>query len=223
MLGITLAGGGARGAYKAGVIRYLYKELPKKLGYVPWPKLVSGVSVGAINGYFLATHRSDEIDRMTALWHNIQINQVYNLPIGPLAFLRNLVQASRRASLIDASPLANLVEVEAARRGLRYGIHPNRCQAFLVATTHMTTCQNVIFADVASKDVKVPAPPGGRVHYGNIYPEHILASGAIPVILKPISIAGEYYLDGGLQQYTPLSPLIRMGANKLLVCIPTMA
>ncbi|MEC7984725.1 MAG: patatin-like phospholipase family protein [Myxococcota bacterium] len=217
MIGITLAGGGARGAYKAGVIRYLYKELPKKLGYVPWPKLVSGVSVGSINGYFLATHKMEEIDRMTALWTEVQINKVYNLPLGPFAFVMNLIQASRRASLIDASPLARMVEVEAARRGLRYGIHPNRCHAFLVATTHMTTSQNVIFADVASKEIQVPTPPGGRVHYGRIYPEHILASGAVPLILQPISIDGEYYLDGGLQQYAPLSPLIQMGANKILV------
>ena len=28
-IGITLAGGGARGAYAAGVLRYLYSELPK--------------------------------------------------------------------------------------------------------------------------------------------------------------------------------------------------
>ena len=210
MLGITLAGGGARGAYKAGVIRYLYKELPKKLGYVPWPRLVSGVSVGSINGYFLATHQLNEIDRMTELWNSIQINQVYNLPMGPFAFVMNLLQANRRASLIDASPLRRLIEHEAMRRGLRYGIHPDRCHAFLVATTHMTSSQNVIFADVAAKEIRVPPPPGGRVHYGRIYPEHILASGAIPVILSPITIDGEYYLDGGLQQYAAISPLIQM-------------
>lgn len=217
MLGITLAGGGARGAYKAGVIRYLYKELPKKLGYAPWPRLVSGVSVGAINGYFLATHLTREIDRMTELWTTAQIHKVYNLPIGTIAFLRNLIQASRRASFLDASPLAKMINEEASRRGLRYGIHPDRCLAFLVATTHMITSQNVIFADVARKDIVVPPPPGGRVQYSKIYPEHILASGSIPLILPPISIDGDYYFDGGLQQYVPLLPLIQMGANKIII------
>ncbi len=45
--GLTLAGGGARGAYTAGVLRYLYTVLPDKLGHIPWAKVVGGTSVGA--------------------------------------------------------------------------------------------------------------------------------------------------------------------------------
>ena len=91
MLGVTLAGGGARGAYIAGVLRYIYTELPKKLGYKPWPDLVSGVSVGVINGYFIASHSDYEIQRMTELWTQVEIQKVYKLPVGPISFLRNLL------------------------------------------------------------------------------------------------------------------------------------
>ena len=85
--GLALSGGGARGAYTAGVQRYLFTELPKKLGFTPYPDYVSGVSVGAINGYFSATHSDEEIRRMTEIWHNLKIEDMYNLPTGPISFI----------------------------------------------------------------------------------------------------------------------------------------
>jgi|GEM_PF-3055084 len=218
MFGATLAGGGARGAYIAGALRYIYTELPKKLGYTPWPKLVSGVSVGAINGYFIASHSPYEIKRMTQLWtKDVRIEKIYRLPVGPISFFRNLFQIRKRASFLDASPLHHMVQQEASRRGLRHGIHPDRCLAFLVAATEVHSSKNIIFADTASPEIEVPKPNGGQVVRTKIYPEHILASGSIPMILPPIEIEGKYYFDGGLRQYTPLSPLIHMGANKIMI------
>ncbi len=61
--GMALAGGGARGAYSAGLLRYLYTDLPKIIGTNPWPKVVSGTSVGALNGYFAASQSLLEIHR----------------------------------------------------------------------------------------------------------------------------------------------------------------
>jgi len=42
---IVLAGGGARGAYEAGVLRYLFETLPKRLGKPIDFDIVSGTSV----------------------------------------------------------------------------------------------------------------------------------------------------------------------------------
>lgn len=218
MIGVTLAGGGARGAYIAGALRYIYTTLPKKIGFTPWPDLVSGVSVGAINGYFIASHSDFEIERMTALWTTeMRIDNIYRLPVGPISFFRNMFQMSKRGSFLDATPLYTIVDREASRRGLRSGIHPDRCKAFLVASTEMHSSKNVIFADTAHDGIKVPIPPSGDVIYTKIYPNHILSSGAIPLILPPIEIGGKYYFDGGLRQYAPISPLIHMGANKILI------
>jgi len=110
-----------------------------------------------------------------------------------------------------------MIENEASRRGLRHGIHPERCKAFLIATTEMHSSKNIIFADTASPDIVVPVPQAGEVIRTKIYPKHILASGAIPLVLPPVEIDGRYYFDGGLRQYTPLSPLIHMGANKIMI------
>jgi NTE family protein len=50
-----------------------------------------------------------------------------------------------------------------------------------------------------------------------ITPSHILASTAIPLLFPPVKIGKDYYGDGSLRNYTPLSSAIRVGAEKLLV------
>ena len=148
---LALSGGGARGAYIAGVQRYLFTELPKKLGHTPFPDFVSGVSVGAINGYFAATHSHHEIQRMTDIWTNLHISDMYNLPTGPLSFIRHLMRTTKLMSLVDTKPFIEFVQKEAARRTIRHSINPYQCQGFLVSATHMYSGRMTTFADVADE------------------------------------------------------------------------
>ena len=46
---LVLSGGGARGAYEAGVLRFIVEEMPKRFGVNPQFDIVSGTSVGAIH------------------------------------------------------------------------------------------------------------------------------------------------------------------------------
>src|SRR5262249_12733554 len=48
-------------------------------------------------------------------------------------------------------------------------------------------------------------------------PEHALASAAIPLIFPAIEIAGSFFCDGSLRLNTPLSPALRLGADRVLV------
>ena len=69
--GLVLSGGGARGAYEAGVLRYLYGGLATRHGMAPRVDIISGTSVGAINGAYLASVMHDPIEgigRLVALW-----------------------------------------------------------------------------------------------------------------------------------------------------------
>ena len=45
---VVLSGGGARGAYEAGVLYYIVERLPSVLGRTVRFDIVSGTSVGAI-------------------------------------------------------------------------------------------------------------------------------------------------------------------------------
>ena len=51
---LVFSGGGARGAYEAGVVHYLVDELPKRLGQPVSFDILCGTSVGAIHACFLA-------------------------------------------------------------------------------------------------------------------------------------------------------------------------
>jgi NTE family protein len=48
-------------------------------------------------------------------------------------------------------------------------------------------------------------------------PDHALASAAIPLLFKPVAVDGTLYVDGGLRQNTPLSPALRLGADRVMV------
>ena len=56
---LVLSGGGARGAYEVGILRYLREELPRRLGFMPRIDIVCGTSVGAINAAFMAASAED--------------------------------------------------------------------------------------------------------------------------------------------------------------------
>lgn len=68
MLGLCLPGGGAKGAFAAGVIYGLYE---KGMQF----NIVSGTSIGAINGYFIYT---ENVRKLKELWINIDGNQMIN-------------------------------------------------------------------------------------------------------------------------------------------------
>src|SRR3954471_15080351 len=52
---IVLSGGGARGAYEAGVLRYIREDLAGDLGGQIHFDIVCGTSVGAIHAGFMAS------------------------------------------------------------------------------------------------------------------------------------------------------------------------
>ena len=216
--GMALAGGGARGAYSAGILRYLFTELPKHLGYIPWPELVSGTSVGALNGYFAATQSLWEIQRCHEIWTQFTVEDVYLFPFkGIMHLLRDMKQASARTSLLDPSPLQELITREAARRTIRQSIGSQKCRAFIVSATQLHTGKNVLFVDSNDPSYKILPPPQGALIHHKLYPEHLMGSAAIPLIFPPVCIDGELYVDGGLRQNAPLHPLLHGNSNKILV------
>ena len=218
IFGFTLAGGGARGAYSAGVLRYVLRELPKRLGRIPWPQLVSGTSVGALNGYFAATHSMDEIKRMTKLWTEIEPAHVFDLPGGgAFRIVRSLFSQSKEGYLLSNEPLRNLIISEAKRRSLRHSIEKGKCWAFIVSATQLTSGLNTLFVERSERGIHIPDPPRGNVVYTKIYPEHLIGSIAVPLLFSPERIKDRLYVDGGVRQNTPLKPVIQAGAERILV------
>lgn len=68
-VGLALSGGGSRGDFEVGVLRFLYKNLGIS------PRVITGTSVGAINAVKLAEGGDDAFDGLLAIWQQLRQNQ----------------------------------------------------------------------------------------------------------------------------------------------------
>ncbi len=223
-LGVILSGGGARGAYEAGVLSYVFGDLARANGADPFFDIVCGTSVGAINGTFLASYADDPsagVSRLSELWRSLTLGHVFGFGIKQMSRVyRVLLGGGPKdvAGLLDASPLTTLIAREARWQSLKENLESGRLRALSISTTQVTTGRTVVWVDAAS-DVPVPAVLPGHVlvRRDSIRPEHVLASASIPILFPPVAIGSELYVDGGLRLNTPMAPAIHFGAERLLV------
>lgn len=229
-----LSGGGARGAYEAGVLRYVFEELPKRLGYVPRIDLYCGTSVGAVHACFLAAHADDPAvgaRALTRIWRDMAFSHVYRFGAADAwSFGRSLIgfvtgspvdtssRPERIHGLLNTGPLEKLVVEQIPWLRLRRNLRRRKVHTLCVGATEIATGRTILFADNVDRVVPSwthdPFVVGRATRVG---PEHVLASASIPFLFPSVRIGQRYYCDGGLRQITPLSPALRLGANRVLV------
>lgn len=217
MLGLILAGGGARGAYEAGVLRFVFEVLPKRTGILPAPRVISGTSVGALNAAWIAAFGADGATRASNVWRNLKPDDVYHFTTRDLVSLpARLLRASPGApfSLLDPSPLYRLIRESIDWNALHARIDREELDTMVIATTDVASGIATLFADGA----RLPRPrPAIAVRRTRMTAEHCLASSAIPFVFPPIQVGGRFHVDGSLRQNTPLAPAISMGVKRALV------
>lgn len=226
-----LSGGGSRGAYEAGIILFLRDRLPKIIGrHVPLD-ILTGTSVGGINAAFLAATMDDpdhQGRRLADTWRQLRIEEMISLRTGDLMRAAKLLMGRdpappkpgqfRYGGLLNTSGLERFV-VKAIHWGkIRRNINEGKLQSLSISATHVGTGHTIVFIHSRnpiprawSSDPFV-SPRGARIG-----PRHVLASAAIPLLFPSVKIGEEFYTDGGLRQNTPLSPAIRLGADRLLL------
>lgn len=222
-LGLILSGGGARGAYEVGVLEYIFSEFADARGNTPKVDLISGTSVGAVNGAFVASAIGDipsAVKQLVSIWTDLELPQVLGFGLRQAAGLyRVLLGGSGHArGVFDPAPLSALVGRNVRWRRLRQNLRTGTLRALTVSTTHVGTGQPVIFVD-AAPGVGIPKSLGlhALVRRARIGQHHVLASAAIPLIFPAVEIGDEIHCDGGLRLNTPMGPSIHLGMNRLLV------
>ncbi|HEY3237485.1 MAG TPA: patatin-like phospholipase family protein [Polyangiaceae bacterium] len=221
-LAVILSGGGARGAYEAGVLWYLFDELTRQRGAPPRIDILCGTSVGAINSAFLAAHLADPVlgvRRLVEVWTGMQLHKVLGFDLRQTLRLPRIVLGGREGTgLFDASPLAQLVQREVPWRAVSRSLRKGLLQALSVSATEVSTGRTVIFLQTGPKtELPTHAPPRTLIRSTYIGPLHALASAAIPLLFPPVRIGNELYVDGAVRQSTPVAPAIRLGATHVLV------
>jgi len=201
---LVLQGGGALGAYQAGVYAAL-SEVKQ-----PPPHWVAGVSIGAINAALIAGNvPAKRVERLQEFWNLVSSAPAQQLPgwLGDRS-KRNQWSAAA-ASLVGipgffaprhdlsllmgaSAPVLSYYDTSALKSTLERLVDfdlINRCDTrFSVGAVNVRNGNSVYFDNTVQK----------------IGPEHVMASGALPPGFAPIHIDGEDYWDGGIVSNTPL-------------------
>ncbi len=228
-MALVLSGGGARGAYEAGVMSYIRSQMPQVVRERPFD-IITGASVGAINAAYLASMSHEpqyQGSRLATLWRGLEEGQIYKRDAKALMqfinksttdLFKHIVFGVRKShshfnGLLDASPLlpflTETIEWSQIQRNIRRG----RTKALALVATHVATGRCQLFLN-HHPDYHYSGRYGFYTH--PIRPYHVLASASIPLVFPPIEINGDYFTDGGLRLNTPISPAIQLGAEKVL-------
>ena len=200
---LVLQGGGALGAYQAGVYAALSETDLQ-------PQWIAGVSIGAINAALIAGNAPEKrVDRLREFWHLVSSGPAQRLPawlgdraaqnqwsalMASLVGIPGFFEPRYSPSLLlgAAAPLLSYYDTTPLRLTLERLIdfdRINACEArFSVGAVDVRTGNSVYFDNTRQR----------------IGPEHIMASGALPPGFAPVTIDGEDYWDGGIVSNTPL-------------------
>jgi NTE family protein len=226
--GLSLSGGGARGAYQAGVLQAIV-EISTAIGIKqPFPVL-TGVSAGSINAAFLAG-TSDNLEQgcaqLSALWSGLTADRIFKtdaLSAGRSGF-RFLADATIGAmyakklarSLLDTAPLHELLRLHVPFDRIARNLK-NDCFDAL-AITAMNYANSTSITWVEGKEGLPMWDRSRRQSLRSpISVDHIMGSAAIPLFFPPVKVDTDHYGDGCLRNTAPLSPAIHLGANHLFV------
>ena len=182
-VGYVLGGGGSLGAVQVGMLQALgERDVP--------PDIVTGTSVGALNGAVLALEPKSAANRLSHLWPRMTRDRVF--PGGLLAQARTLQHT--RTHLFSSTGLSTVI-ADFLGAELTFA---DLALPFAAVTTDIATARPHVLRD----GLLLPA---------------LLASSAIPGIFPPVELGSQRLYDGGLVANVPMRQAVAMGARSLVV------
>lgn len=208
---LVLQGGGALGAYQAGVYQALHEH-----NLVPdW---IVGTSIGAINGALIAGNEPDRrLQQVRAFWDRVS---------HPDGMDMNLVGDRMRKANIWLNTVDSVVRgvpgffAPRLFSGFPFGVEVPPEQASFYDTSPLAgTLKELVDFDYLNEQAgmrltvsAVNVGSGELAHFdsvnGGLCPDHIRASGSLPPGFAPVRIDGQLYWDGGLYSNTPLESVL---------------
>jgi NTE family protein len=217
---LVLQGGGALGAYQAGVFQGLHEAGVE-------PDWISGVSIGAINAAIIAGNPPERrLERLQAFWDRITSRKIWQYTPDGDVFrqMRNFASAYSTMTMgqpgfftpRNVSPWTSLAGAEGATS--YYDTEPLRETLLELVDFDLVNDPRRRFSVGA-----VNILSGNFVYFDNqttrIEAEHVMASGALPPGFPAVRIGTDYFWDGGLVSNTPLQHLLAQddGLSSLVI------
>ena len=210
-IALVLQGGGALGAFQAGV----YQALAEANLHPDW---VAGISIGAINAALIAGNPPEtRLEKLRAFWEQVTTQLLFD-PFGIAQYwLRGdmghvaLNRLRAGVTLFEGAP-----GFFKPRFPPPYLSPPGTVEAtsWYDTTPLRSTLERLVdFDRINSGEMRfsvgaVNIRSGNFVYFDStshkIRPEHIMASGALPPGCPAVEVDGELHWDGGLVSNTPL-------------------
>ena len=202
---LVLQGGGALGAYQAGMFEALCENYPE-------PAWVAGISIGAINAALIAGNPAhSRVARLREFWELVSSSTALSGAAQGLTAREALNEASAAQVMLFGVPGFFVPRFPAAP------FHPRgtlEAISYYDTAPLLQTLERLIDFDLINSGPVRLSVGAVNVRSGNfayfdsakqrIDARHIMASGALPPGFAPVEIDGEHYWDGGLVSNTPL-------------------
>ena len=228
-IGLVITGGGARGAYQAGVLKRIGEIKRVQERGNPFP-VIGGSSAGAVNGAALAVGCDDFASAtkvLADLWIGLRPSDIFHCDLASQAHnsLTWIIDLSFGAilgggnarSLLDATPLRNFLNRNLNCDRIQENIKRGKLYALAISATNYSSGKSYLFIQGAKGH-----PLWNRLRLvtvaTKITVDHVCASAAIPLIFRPVRLkiprGSAFFGDGCVRLQQPLSPVIRLGAEK---------
>ena len=226
--GLVLSGGGAKGAYEAGVIDTLARGIADGEVLRPYGG-VAGTSIGCLNGWFVAT---GQYSQMRALWMNVANERVFRLKrefekiTQPSAGLFDRLDQMLHLGLGLRRNVRGLCQTKPALDWIKRYVDPSRPTLipFAWAVTNLTRRMPEYFyrlpASISTSEREAvlaafssTLPPGTAIREATdeLLHDALFASACLPIVFDPIELPTSdgsemnQYCDGGVAANTPLA------------------
>jgi NTE family protein len=205
---LVLQGGGALGAYQAGVYEALHEAGIE-------PDWVVGTSIGAINGALIAGNPPGQrLERLRTFWESIEQNAGANVsefffPVLGNAMVNLMMMARGIPAFFTPNPMALF--------GQHASIGVENAAYYTTAPLRDTLARLVDLDYINGRHTRISLGAvkvrNGEMSYFDSRDEaiamaHVMASSAFPPAFPAIRINGDFYWDGGIFSNTPIEAVL---------------
>jgi NTE family protein len=186
MIALVLSGGGEKGAYQVGALQLL-----TEIGFDP--DIITGISVGAMNGGFLSqfpeTRFGQGVLALSKMWLATKTEHVVKHWIPPY------VTIPWKGCVYDSSPQREMVDSWVVPQDVA-----NSGRLFAAVAVDWKTGEIVV----------------GREDDPDIR-SYIKASSSFPLMMEPVMVGDRLCTDGGLRDVAPIKQALKMGATEVVI------
>lgn len=203
---LVLSGGGAKGAFQLGALRYIERVVKTENPEFNFD-IIAGVSVGALNGVMMAMDKHNELEE---IWNTITDEDIYTGSLNMLPAIFRIIFKKR--SILGNVPLKKLVNKYVRLNDINHTKHDFRFGVVSLITGEYTSFKTTDFKDDEN------------------FRSAIIASTIMPIIWEPVTKVSNLNIsdlrstlhytelvDGGLRNISPLGDIIDLDPDEIII------